>query len=100
LGATSPRIKVEVKRRTVSTGVEGLRAFVSVLGDDYTGLFVCPGGFTKDAEDQGRQQERRKITLIDQGRLFDLWVEHYDKPSQAARRRMPMRPISFLPPEE
>jgi len=100
LGATKPRIKVQVKRRADPTAVEGLRAFMSVLGDDDVGIFVCSGGFTRDAEDEARTQERRKITLIDQGKLFDLWVEHYDKLKQEARQRMPLRPIHFLAPGE
>jgi restriction system protein len=37
---------------------------------------------------------------MDQGRLFDLWVEHYEKLSQEARQRMHLRPIYFLAPEE
>jgi restriction system protein len=100
LGATTPRIKVQVKRRGDPVGVEGLRAFMSVLGDDDVGIFICSGGFTRDADDEARTQERRKITLIDQGKLFDLWVEHYDKLSQEARQRMPLRPIYFLAPGE
>ena len=101
LGATNPRIKVQVKRRVAtSTNVEGLRAFMSVLGDDDVGIFVSAGGFTKDAEDEARMQERRKITLIDLEKLFDLWVEHYIELSEEARRRLPLKPIYFLAPEE
>jgi restriction system protein len=100
LGATKPRIKVQVKRRAEPTGAEGLRAFMSVLGDDDLGLFVSSGGFSNDADDQARLQERRKVTLIDRSRLLDLWIEHYDKLSQDARQRMPLRPIYFLAPEE
>jgi len=100
LGATNPRIKVQGKRRTgTSTNVEGLRAFMSVLGDDDVGIFVSAGGFTKDAEDEARMQERRKITLISLERLFDLWVEHYDRLTEDARRRLPLKPIYFLAPE-
>jgi restriction system protein len=101
LGATNPRIKVQVKRRVdSSTNVEGLRAFMSVLGDDDVGIFVSAGGFTKDAADEARMQERRKITLIDLEKLFDLWVEHYAKLTEDARRRFPLKPIYFLAPEE
>ena len=100
LGATNPRIKVQVKRQVDSSmNVEGLRAFMSVLGDDDVGIFVSAGGFTKDAEDEARMQERRKITLIDLEKLFDLWVEHYPQLSEEARRRLPLKPIYFLAPE-
>jgi restriction system protein len=101
LGATMPRIRVQVKRRAESSvNVEGLRAFMSVLGPDDLGLFVSVGGFTRDAMDEARMQERRKITLIDLEKFFDLWVEHYDKLSEDARRRFPLKPIYFLAPEQ
>jgi restriction system protein len=100
LGTRPPRIKVQVKRQkegsTVS--VEGLRSFMALLAEDDVGLFVCTGGFTKDAAETARTQERRKITLINLERLFDLWVEHYTRLTDDARRRLPLRPIHFLAP--
>lgn len=100
LGTSAPRIKVQVKRRGESTKVDGLRAFLSVLGTDDVGIFVSTGGFTSDATEEARNQERRKVTLLDLQAVFDLWVEHYDKLSQDARRRLPLRPIYFLAPED
>jgi restriction system protein len=100
LGASVPRIKVQVKHRDHSTSVEGLRAFMSVLGTDDLGLFVASGGFTSDAKEEARTQERRKITLIDLENLFDLWVEHYPKLTQEARQRLPLKSIYFLAPTE
>jgi len=100
LGASVPRIKVQVKHRDQSTSVEGLRAFMSVLGTDDVGLFVSTGGFTSDAREEARTQERRKVTLLDLENLFDLWVEHYDKLTQEARQRLPLKPIHFLAPIE
>jgi restriction system protein len=98
LGASVPRIKVQVKHRDQPTPVEGLRAFMSVLGTDDLGLFVSSGGFTSGARDEARTQERRKITLLDLENIFDLWVEHYDNLSQEARQRFPLKPIYFLAP--
>lgn len=100
LGASVPRIKVQVKRREQPVAVEGLRAFLSVLGIDDIGLFVSSGGFTSDAKDEARTQERRKVTLLDLENLYDLWVEHYDKLTQDARQRFPLKPIYFLAPVE
>jgi restriction system protein len=100
LGTQKPRIKVQVKRHADPIGVEGLRSFMSTLGDEDVGIYVCPAGFSKDASDHARGQERRRVTLIDKGRLLDLWVEHYDKLTQEARQRLPIRPIYFLAPEE
>jgi restriction system protein len=100
LGANNPRIKVQVKHRDQSTAVDGLRAFMSVLGTDDLGIFVASGGFTSDAKEEARTQERRKVTLIDLENLFDLWVEHYPKLTQEARQRLPLKPIYFLAPSE
>lgn len=99
LGTKPPRIKVQVKRQVQSVTVEGVRSFLAVLGDDDVGLFVALGGFTKDAKDSARNQERRRLTLIDIRQLFELWVDHYEKLSDEARRRMPLRPVYFLSPE-
>ena len=91
LGASVPRIRVQVKHRDQPTAVEGLRSFMSVLGSDDIGLFVSSGGFTSDAREEARTQERRKVTLLDLENLFDLWVEHYEKLSQEARQRFPLK---------
>ena len=98
LGTRPPRIKVQVKRQQQAVSVDGLRSFMAVLGDDDVGLFVSTGGFTRDAEFEARTQEKRRITLISLDKLFDLWVEHYEKLTDQARRRLPLRPIRFLSP--
>ena len=72
---------------------------MAVLGDSDEGLFVSLGGFTRDADLEARTQEKRRVTLADAQKLFDLWAEHYDRLSDEARRRLPIRPIYFLAPE-
>lgn len=99
LGTRLPRIKVQVKRQQQRVAVDGVRSFMAVLASEDVGLFVNTGGFTKDAEDEARSQQVRRITLIDLERLVDLWTEHYPKLDQAARRRLPLEPIYFLAPE-
>ncbi len=98
LGTRLPRIKVQVKRQLQAVNVDGLRSFMALLGDEDVGLFVCTGGFTKDAETEARTQEKRRVTLIGLDKLFDLWVAHYDQLTDQARRRLPLRPIQFLSP--
>ena len=98
LGTRLPRIKVQVKRQQQAVNVDGLRSVMALLGDDDVGLFVCTGGFTKDAANEARTQEKRRATLIDLGTLFNLWVEHYDKLTDQARRKLPLRPVQFLSP--
>lgn len=98
LGTKPPRIKVQVKRQGDSVNVEGLRSFMALLGDDDVGLFVSAGGFTKDAHQEARTQENRRVTLVDLERLVDLWVEYYSKLDELARRKLPLQPIWFLAP--
>jgi len=100
LGFQGPRIKVQVKRRVDRTTIDGIRSLLALLGEGDVGLFVSMGGFTRDAENEARRQETRRITLIDVKKLFDLWVEHYDKIPEAQRRLLPLRPIHFLIPAE
>jgi restriction system protein len=99
LGIGTPRIKVQVKRQQATVSVDGLRSFMAMLGHDDVGLFVSLGGFTKDARDEARLQQTRKVTLIDIERLYDLWVEHYPNLPDEDRRRLPLQPIYFLAPE-
>lgn len=99
LGTRPPRIKVQVKRQGAAVAVDGVRSFIAVLGDEDVGLYVSLGGFTKDAAEEARRQESRRVTLIDLEQLFDLWVDHYPKLTDDARRRLPLKPIYFLAPE-
>jgi restriction system protein len=100
LGTSVPRIKVQVKRHEGKVDVKGLRSFLAVLGDQDVGLFVCTGGFTSDAEEEARTQENRKVTLLGLERLFDLWVQHYDKIAEEDKKLLPLRPVYYLAPSE
>lgn len=99
LGTRPPRIKVQVKRQQQRVAVDGLRSFMALLGADDVGIFVNAGGFTRDAEVEARTQQVRHVTLMDLERLVDLWVEHYAKLDESAKRRLPLQPIHFLAPE-
>lgn len=99
LGTKPPRIKVQVKRQEQSVNCDGLRSFMALLGDDDVGVFVSTGGFTKDAADEARTQEKRRITLVNLEQLFDLWVEHYSRLTDEDRQRLPLRQIYFLDPK-
>lgn len=100
LGTKPPRIKVQVKRRKDNIKVEELRAFLSLINEGDVGIFITTGGFTKDAEDLARSQERRKITLLDSQKLVDLWIEYNDKIEKDKRYLLPLKPIYFLAPND
>ncbi|WP_321799855.1 restriction endonuclease [Caballeronia sp. J97] len=99
LATRPPRIKVQVKRVGQRVDTDGLKSFIAIINEDDVGLFVSTGGFTRDAESFARNQERRKITLIDSERLIELWIELYGKLDDKARSRLPLTPIYFLTPQ-
>ena len=72
---------------------------MAVLGEGDVGLFVALSGFTKDAELEARQSQRR-ITLIDTAQLVDLWTRHYAALDDSARLRLPLKPVWFLAGDE
>jgi restriction system protein len=101
LGTKAPRIKVQVKRQAETRiAVDGVRAFMAVLGDQDVGIYISAGGFTSDALREARGQERRSLTLIDLDRLIALWIEHYDRLDDADRQRLPLKPVYFLAPTD
>lgn len=100
LGTNVPRIKIQVKRRADKVSVDGLRSFMALLSDHDVGIFVSTGGFTSDAESEARTQETRKVTLLDLEKLFDLWVQHYDRIAEADKGLLPLRPVYYLAPSE
>ena len=100
LGTSTPRIKVQVKRRADKIRVDDLRSFMAVLGEQDVGIFVSTGGFTSDAESEARTKETRKLTLVDLEKLVELWVEHYDKIAESDKLLLPLKPVYYLAPSE
>ncbi|HEX2086756.1 MAG TPA: restriction endonuclease [Solirubrobacteraceae bacterium] len=96
LGTEDPRIKVQVKREQSKTDVKGLRAFMSLLNPGDVGVFVTLGGFTSDAESEARNSETRRLSLVDESELLDLWVRYYDRIPAEGRALLPLKPVYFL----
>lgn len=95
LGTKEPTIKVSVRRRDNKTDVKDLREFVSRLHQGDVGIYFSVSGFTRDAEKETKQDNRR-IRLVDLETFFDLWVEHYDKIPEKNRKLLPIKPVWFL----
>ena len=100
LGTSTPRIKVQVKRRADKVNVDGLRAFMALLGEQDVGIFVATGGFTSEAESEARTKETRKLTLVDLEQLVELWVQHYEKVAESDKRLLPLKPVYYLAPSQ
>lgn len=96
LGASGPRIKVQVKRLESKVTADALRSFMAVLGEQDVGIYVAAGGFTSGAETEVRRQEKRKLTLIDLLKLYELWIQHQDRVPEPYRQLLPLTPVFYL----
>ncbi len=96
IGAKGPRILVQVKHKGQAITLEGLNAFLSVLGTNDYGLLISTGGFTTEVREEIRMDAFQKTTLLDLEGFFDLWVKYYGKLGQEAQNRFPLKIVYFL----
>jgi restriction system protein len=96
LGLQGPRILVQIKHKGQPTTMEGMKSFLSVLNQRDYGLLVSSGGFTCEVTEEIGTDTFQKTTLLDLENFFDLWVKYYDKLSDEAKSRFPLKKIYFL----
>jgi restriction system protein len=96
LGAKGPRILVQIKHKGQPTTMEGMKSFLSTLNEKDYGLLVSSGGFTWEVTEEIGTETFQKTTLLDLENFFDLWVKYYDKLSDEAKARFPLKKIYFL----
>lgn len=99
LGAQGPRIKVQVKQQQKPVTEPDLKSFMANIGQHDSGIFFCTGGFTQDAHKFARNQESRRIMLVDSIMLVKLWTNNIKRLSDQAWQRLPLTPVYFLTPE-
>ena len=97
LGATAPRLKVQVKHRPdTSVPVDDIRSLTGLLNKDGDiGLFVTSGYFTSESERSARESHRH-IRLIDIDTFISLWQEFYPAMTDEDKNRLPLQSIYFL----
>lgn len=97
LGATTPRLKVQVKHKPdASVPVDDIRSLTGLLNKDGdVGLFVTSGIFTSEAERSARESHRH-IRLLDVDNFIALWQEFYNKLSDEDKNMLPLHSIYFL----
>lgn len=97
LGATIPRLKVQVKHRPDSSvPVDDIRSLTGLLNKDGDiGLFVTSGYFTSESERSARESHRH-IRLIDIDTFISLWQEFYPSLTDEDKNKLPLQPIYFL----
>lgn len=98
LGIQGPRIKVQVKQQQKAVSEPELKSFVANIGPHDSGIYFCTGGFSQDAHKYARQQENKRIMLVDSRMLVKLWISNMRKLSDQAWQRLPLTPIYFLTP--
>jgi len=88
-GFESPRIIVEVKHRSNTSGSKEIRNLVGGRHASDKGLFVSTGGFTKDAR---YEADRANIPLMlwDLDDLVQALVENYENADQETRALIPL----------
>ena len=96
LGIDGVRLLVQAKRQQATLTVDDIRSFMAVLGEHDIGLFVSTGGFTKPALNEARRQEKRRLTLLDAGDLYQKWTEYYKHIPESRRKLMPLQPVWYL----
>ena len=97
LGATIPRVKVQVKHTpSSSVSVEVVRQLVGLLNrDGDAGLVVTSGLFTSEAHRAARESHR-SVRLIDGDEFLDLWIRYYSKMSEDDRSLLRITPVYFV----
>lgn len=93
LGLTEPRIKIEVKKRTTSKiGAPEIRSFVGGLRTNEKGVFLCTGGFSKEARYES-ERANFALTLIDSDYFVDLILEYYELMDIETKSILPLKKI-------
>jgi restriction system protein len=97
LGATTPRLKVQVKHRPdASIPVDDIRSLTGLLNKDSdVGLFVTSGTFTSESKRSARENHIH-IRLLDIDNFIELWQEFYNKLADEDKNMLPLHPINFL----
>lgn len=97
LGATSPRLKVQVKHKPDSSvPVDDIRSLTGLLNKDGDiGLFVTSGVFTSESERCARESHRH-IKLLDIDNFIELWQEFYGNMTDDDKNLLPLHSIYFL----
>ena len=96
-GFEDPIIKVQVKHRQSSSGIDEIQRFVGALNPQEKGIFVSSGGFTREAEKEVNRTEKR-VTLYDRSEFVDLMKDHYEHIDSEYKALVPLRKV-WIPAE-
>jgi restriction system protein len=94
LGLEAPRIKVQVKHRSVTMGSQEIRCFLGGLHEGDSALYISTGGFTKDAKYEA-DCSNIPMTLLNLDDLATLIVRHYENFDVEGQVLMPLVKVYF-----
>ncbi len=100
IGTSGGQIMVHITRPGQAATVEGLRSFMSLLGNGNHGLYVSLNGFTSHVMQEVYVRPHSNVRLIDQDEFMELWLGNLARLSPEARKRLPLKPVYFLSPPE
>jgi restriction system protein len=97
LGATAPRLKVQVKHTpNIAVSVDVVRGLTGLLNKDGdVGVIVTSGTFTTEAERTARESHRH-IKLLNGNDFIELWQKFYAKMPDEDKNLIPLHSIYFL----
>jgi restriction system protein len=97
LGATAPRLKVQVKHiPDAAVSVDVVRGLTGLLNKDGdVGLVVTSGTFTSETERTARESHRH-IKLLNGNDFIELWQKFYAKIPDEDKNFIPLHSIYFL----
>ena len=95
LGASTPRIKIQVKHRENKATAQEVRELSGILKSSDIGIFISTGGFTPDTTNETKIRNNH-IELIDMDRFIDLWIEFFSKMKDEDKNLMSIKPVWFL----
>lgn len=91
-GLGTPRVKVQVKNQKTPAGIKDVGYLNGVLNSEEKGLFVCTGGFTKDAESAPFVISGR-LALVEGSTLIDLVLDKYEQLPIRAKQLLRLRRV-------
>jgi restriction system protein len=95
LGFEEPRVKVQVKHQKGTTGAPDVRNFRSTVAPGEKGLFVCTGGFTRDAL-QEPLRAGAPLVLMDRDEFVALLLDNYDALDPEFKALVPLERV-YIP---
>ena len=97
LGASEPRIEIQVKHKPVSAvPVNDIRSLMCLLDNkaDEIWLFITSGRFTPEAEKVARYSSVH-VRLIDIDSFIQLWQQFYDNLTDDEKNLLPFYKMYF-----